>query len=107
MELPRLEPLWNQYRERGLSIVAVEANRDRERATTFIDENDLTYHFLETEEGNDVVGELYGVHVFPTSFLIDGQGRVMFCHVGFDEGDEEGLEKEILNLFAGSERASR
>jgi hypothetical protein len=29
----------------------------------------------------------------------------MYCHIGFEEGDEEGLEKEILELFAGSEQA--
>lgn len=102
-----MEPLWNQYKERGLSVVAVEANGDTERAKKFIEENQLTYHFLETEEGNDVVGDLFDVHVFPTSFLVDEQGRVMYCHIGFEEGDEEGLEEEILDLFAGSERASR
>ena len=105
MELPRLEPLWNKYKERGFSVVVVEANRDTGRAKKFIEENKLTYHLLETEEDNEVVGDVFDVHVFPTSFLIDKQGRVMYCHIGFEEGDEEGLEKEILGLFASSEQA--
>ena len=98
MELPRLEPLWKKYGEKGLSIIAVEAVRDTERAKTFIEESALTYHLLENDEGADVVGDTFEVHSFPTSFLIDGEGRIMFCHVGFEEGDEERLEKEILRL---------
>ena len=50
MELPRLEPLWKKYRDRGFSIVAVEATGDRERAVQFIEKNGLTYHLLEAEE---------------------------------------------------------
>jgi peroxiredoxin len=107
VELPRLEPLWSKYKGRGLSVIAVEANRDTERATKFAEENNLTYHLLETEEDNDVVGDLFGVHSFPTSFLIDGQGRVMYYHLGFEEGDEAGLEKEILDLLDGVAQAHR
>lgn len=107
MELPRLEPLWQKYQDRGFSVIVVEAARDTERATKFIEENKLTYYLLETEEDNDVVDEVFDVHVFPTSFLIDQEGRVMYCHIGFEEGDEAGLEREILDLFAESEQASR
>ncbi|UCH83239.1 MAG: TlpA family protein disulfide reductase [Candidatus Latescibacterota bacterium] len=98
MELPRLEPLWKKYGEKGLSVIAIEAVRDTERAKSFIDENELSYHLLENDENNDVVRETFGVRSFPTSFLIDDEGRIMYCHVGFEAGDEEQLEKEILHL---------
>jgi len=74
VELPRLEPLWNRYREKGLSVIAIEARRDSDRARTFIDANKLTYHLLENDAQHDVVGGTYGVGSFPTSFLIDGDG---------------------------------
>ena len=98
MELPRLEPLWKKYGDKGLSVVAIEARRDRERAEKFFDENKLTYHLLENDEENDVVRETFGVQAFPTSFLVDSDGRIMYCHIGFEKGDEEQLEKEILEL---------
>ncbi len=99
MELPRLEPLWIKYKERGFSVVAIEAARDTDRARTFIEENKLTYHMLENGEDNDVVDSMFNVHVFPTSYVVDKEGRVMYCHIGFEEGDEAVLEKEILSLF--------
>ncbi|NIO29828.1 MAG: redoxin domain-containing protein [Candidatus Latescibacteria bacterium] len=98
MELPRLEPLWQKYRDKGLSIVAVEATRDRERALKFIDKHNLTYHLLEAEEEKRVVKEKFGIKWFPTSFLIDRERRIMICHVGFRAGDEVKLEQEILRL---------
>jgi len=107
VELPRLEPLWEKYRAKGLSIVVIEADRDTERATKFIEDNKLTYHLLETEEDNDVVVDVFGIESFPTSFLIDRDGKIIYCHVGFDEGDEEGLEREILELFTDSDQATR
>jgi peroxiredoxin len=95
-----LEPLWKKYKDRGFSVVAVEARRDTERAAKFIEDNDLTYHLLETAEDNDVVDSVFDVHSFPTSYLIDGKGKIMNCHVGFEKGDEEGLEREILHLMS-------
>jgi thioredoxin-related protein len=98
--LPRLEPLYEQYKSEGLSIVAVEGKRDRERAEKFINDKGLTYTFLETGEGkNDVVREDFKVRSFPTAFLVDGQGKIMFVHVGFSRGDEIRLEKEIKLLM--------
>jgi peroxiredoxin len=98
VELPRLEPLWQKYRDKGFSVVAVEATRDRERALKFIGQNNLTYHLLEAEEEKNVVKEKFGIKWFPTSFLIDREGRIMICHVGFHAGDEVELEKDILRL---------
>jgi peroxiredoxin len=98
VELPRLEPLWEKYRDKGFSVVAIEATRDRERALKFIERNGLTYHLLEAEEEKGSVKEKFGIKWFPTSFLIDRDGRIMICHVGFRAGDEVELEKEMLKL---------
>jgi peroxiredoxin len=98
VELPRLEPLWKKYRDRGFSVVAVEATQDRKRAVQFIEKNNLTYHLLEAEEEKLVVKKKFGIKWFPTSYLIDREGRIMICHVGFRAGDEAKLEKEILKL---------
>jgi peroxiredoxin len=100
VELPRLEPLHKTYNDQGLAIVAVERSRDTERAKKFIADNTLTYVFLENGEGDaEVVRRVFGVTTFPTSFLIDREGRVIHVHVGFEAGDEKELESQIRELL--------
>lgn len=100
MELPRLESLWQKYQDQGLTILAVESNRDTERALEFIAESGLTFPMVEDLEGDHgVLTEKLPVFGFPTSFLVDRSGRIMFSHLGFDEGDEQKLEEEILLLL--------
>ena len=100
MELPRLEPLWQKYRDKGLSIVAVERRRDTEGALKFINENNLTFHFLENGEGDgEVVRSLFNVRGFPTTYVIDEDGKIMYFHYGFSAGDEVKIEEEIKTLL--------
>ena len=100
MELPRLQPLYDKYRDQGLEVVAIEARGDTERALAFIEEKGLTYTFLEngTDEA-DVVGQIFGIYGVPTSFVVDREGRVMYAHLGFELGDEAKLEEEIKTLL--------
>jgi len=101
VELPRLEPIWQRYRDQGLVIAAVEANRDRERAEAFLADNPLSYYLLENGDGaEEVVRRLFQVRAFPTTLIADRQGRVLFYHLGFEPGDEERLEQEVLRLLA-------
>jgi peroxiredoxin len=97
--LPRLQPLYEEYRDRGFDIVAVEAQHDTERAKKLIADKGLTFTFLEDTKEANVVRGTFGVHGFPTSFLIDRDGRVMYYHLGFDPGDEERLADEIETLL--------
>jgi len=100
VELPRLQPLYEKYNDQGFEIVAVDGKRDTERATKFIEENGLTYTMLENAEDDaEIVGSVFKVRAYPSSFLIDRDGKVMYFHLGFEEGDEEHLEEEILSLL--------
>ena len=100
MELPRLQPLYEKYKDQGFEVIAVESKRDTERATKFIEEKGLSYTLVENgEEDNEVVASIFKVRSFPTSFVIDREGKVMFYHLGFEPGDEEHIEEEILELL--------
>ncbi len=100
MELPRVEELYKKYRDRGFAVVAIEAARDTDRALKVIKEHNLTFDMLETEEDNDVVDDVFAVQGFPTVFMIDRDGKIVYSHLGFEEGDEAKLEREILALLA-------
>jgi len=100
VELPRLQPLYEQYKDQGFTVVVIDGKRQTELAEKFIEKHGLTYTALETGEGDaDVVAGTFGVRSFPTSFLIDREGRIMYSHLGFEEGDEVKLAKEIETLL--------
>ena len=100
MELPRLQPLYETYKDQGFSVVVVDGKRQTDLATKFIEKHGLTYTALENgEDDAEVVKTVFGVQSFPTSFLIDRNGRVMYSHLGFEAGDEEHLAEEIESLL--------
>ena len=52
---------------------------------------------------NGKVGrELYKIRGTPTTLIINGDGKVVFRHVGYYEGMEEVLKKEIQDLIGGA-----
>jgi peroxiredoxin len=100
VELPRLEPLFLKYRDTGFQVIAVERNRDTEGATKFFEENELSYTLLENgKDDEEVVRSTFGIRLFPTSYLVDQNGKIVRAHVGFSAGDEEKLEEEIVALL--------
>lgn len=99
--MPRLEPIWQKYRGKGLTVVAIERTRRTDMAKKFIADNHLTYRFLEDGDGaREVVRKVFGVRGFPTSYLIDRRGRVVFVHRGFEPGDEATIDTEVARLLA-------
>lgn len=99
-ELPRLEAIWNEYKDAGLKVVAVEATGQREASQRFIKQNGLSYTFLENgKEGEEVVESLFRIEMFPTTLIVDKAGIVRHRHTGFRPGFEKQLISEIKDLL--------
>jgi len=100
VEVPRLQPLYEKYNDQGFEIVAVDGMRDTERSIKFIEKYGLTFTMLENADGDaEVARTIFKVSGYPTSFLINRAGKVMFVHLGFEKGDEDKIEEEILRLL--------
>lgn len=98
--MPVFEQLWQKYKKKGFSVIAVEVDRVKGDAQKFIAEKNLTYHFLETEKNKrDIAHKIFKVDGTPSFFLIDPNSKVFFFYEGFTDGMEQNIEKDILKLF--------
>jgi DsbE subfamily thiol:disulfide oxidoreductase len=74
-EMPSMERLYQEFRGKGLEIVAVNIKEKRQDALAFAKELKLTYPVLLDPEGE--VGLLYGAFGLPATYLIDRKGVVL------------------------------
>lgn len=85
-------------RETGLRVVAISIDADDAPVAEWMRRHPLPFQVLRDPDG--AVAEQLGMKQMPTSFLLDGQGRVRARHDGFREEDEPALEREIRALMA-------
>jgi RNA polymerase sigma factor (sigma-70 family) len=85
-ELPQLQRLYNELKDKGLEIIAIDNGDSDERIQEVAKDSKLTFPIvIGGENGNFVIGEKYGVAAYPTNFLIDANGKVLWRGAGFDE----------------------
>ena len=95
-----MQPLYEKYKDRGFQIVVIDGLNMTEEALKFIEENKLTYTFLENGEGDEeIVSNVFGIRAYPSSFLIDQEGKIRYFHLGFEAGDEVEYEEQIVSLL--------
>jgi hypothetical protein len=95
--LPHLADLADRYGPGELRIVIVDASNRREMTGKALEEAGVSMTVLVDDK--DVSGEEYGVFATPTTFIVDGRGRLVFKHIGFSPGMEHMFEKEINLLL--------
>jgi peroxiredoxin len=79
-EMPSMERLYREHKDRGLVVVAVSVDADPAVVRPF-----LTEHRLSFAAGVDPkmeVASRYGVRALPSSFLVDREGRMMAFALG-------------------------
>ena len=102
-EAPHLTALLNQYRDKGLAVVAVNGyDETRQEVERFARANGLTHPIALM--GQKVAEEKYTVASYPVTFLIDHRGTVADYHLDFEQGDERLLAKAIARLLAEREK---
>ena len=74
-EMPSMERLYQEFKGKGLEIVAVNVKDKRPDALAFYRKLQLTYPVVLDPEGE--VGLLYGAFGLPVSYLIDRKGVVL------------------------------
>ncbi len=99
VEMPALENLWQRYRERGLVVLALSADRDNlKQVGRLIKEGGYSFPVLLDTEGE--VRKTYEVRALPTTYLIGRDGRFIGRIIGEREWDSAEGRKLIEILLS-------
>jgi peroxiredoxin len=100
---PKLQDLSAKYSEVGFRVVAISEDEaeDKDKIPSFAQ----TYgaKFMIGWDENKSAARHYKPETMPTSFLIDKKGIVRFSHVGYHDGEEVAIEKELKELLDESD----
>ena len=96
-ELPQLDRLAKEYAAKGVVIVAVNIDKQRENAERMVKQLGVSLPVLLDPAGS--VAGTYDLPKMPTSFVIDKKGIVRFVNEGFDgPKDVDRFKQELDEL---------
>ncbi|MDT8860071.1 thiol-disulfide oxidoreductase ResA [Alkalihalobacillus sp. MEB130] len=79
-EMPIMEELYEEYKEKGVEIIAVNANEPKLTVERFANRHGLTFP-IAIDNGLNVI-EAYGIRPLPTTILIDEHGVIVRVFTG-------------------------
>ncbi len=94
-EMRDFELLFQQYKNQGLRIIAINIKQDRETANAFISNLNLSYDVLLDNNGD--IAEEYGVSSLPAAFILDRDGNLHTRVLG--ETPAEVFDKTLRSLL--------
>lgn len=102
-ELPELEKLVEKYGDRGFRVFGINGDGTVDRAKVRPYVKALGFDFTVIPDPDGEIRRRFQVEVFPTTFLVDGEGGVVHRQVGYRQGDEAILEKALLEILPSPE----
>jgi cytochrome c-type biogenesis protein len=80
IEMPEFQEAYDEHRENGFTILAVNNQERAEQVTEFGEELNLTFPLLMDERGD--IQAQYGVVNYPSTYLIGPDGVILDRHLG-------------------------
>jgi thiol-disulfide isomerase/thioredoxin len=93
MEMPSMETVYQELKNEGLEILAVDVQEGRKDVTDFITSYKLTFPAALDPAGN--IAAIYGIEAFPTTYIIDRNGGIITRVIGAINWNTP----ELINAF--------
>jgi cytochrome c biogenesis protein CcmG/thiol:disulfide interchange protein DsbE len=93
---PWMAEMQQKYGPKGLVVVAVNVDKKRSDAERFLEKTPASFTVVYDEAGTTPAA--YAVKGMPSSYLIDGTGKVTFVERGFLDEHKADLEQRIAAL---------
>lgn len=94
---PWMAQMHEQYKARGLRIVAVNLDKTPAAADRFLARYPAPFDLVFNPDGS--IAEQFKVAGMPHAFLIDRQGRQVDDHIGFLPAGREAMQARIIQLL--------
>ena len=99
-ELNTIKDLYEEWQEEtGVKLVAVSIDDTKSvgRVKPFVNGNDWPYEVY-LDQNSDLKRAMNVVNI-PHTFIVDGNGEVVWQHAGYQEGGEEELIEKVRELL--------
>lgn len=100
-EMPSMQRLHKEMQGRPLSILAVNVEESKSKVWRFKKLLDVSFTTLLDSKGE--VARAWDIQIYPTSYLIDGEGQVRYGAQGALEWDSEKVKQLIETLMSKQE----
>jgi len=102
-EMPSMEQLHREYKERGLVVLAVSQDQGPIREVqAFAQELKLSFSVWHDRDG--LVGRQYSIPGVPTSYLVGADGRIAYRALGEYDWSGPEARRAVERLLAARER---
>jgi cytochrome c biogenesis protein CcmG/thiol:disulfide interchange protein DsbE len=93
-EIPDFIAVYDKYRDEGVQFIGV-SNEDTATIKDFADEYGINYILL--VDRNSVIMNQWGIRAIPTTFILDGNGQIIYKNVGMMTREQlEGAIEDLL-----------
>ena len=90
--------------EADLEVVAVSIDDARLKASAKAIANSRGWEFICVYDENQELKRAMNVSLTPQSFVVDGEGNIIFSHSGYTPGSEQLLFDKIVELKKGQKK---
>ena len=94
--VPHLNDLQNLFKDKDFKIISINSYDSKEDVKSFCQKHKVDYTVL--LNGKEIA-EKYGVCGFPTFFIIDNTGKIIYSHAGYETSLQLKIEQIIKNAL--------
>jgi cytochrome c biogenesis protein CcmG/thiol:disulfide interchange protein DsbE len=95
---PWMTTMLERYGEQGLAVVAVNLDRNRQAADTFLGK--FPAPFVVAFDPAGKTAEAFHVQAMPSSFLVSRDGTIVYSHEGFEQAKAAAVEDRIKEALS-------
>jgi cytochrome c biogenesis protein CcmG/thiol:disulfide interchange protein DsbE len=96
-ELPMLDAIAGRLHKRGVEVVAVSVDQERENVDKFLEARPR-WNLTIAHDPKGAIADTFQPDKMPTSYVIDRAGIVRYVNSGFEPADAKEIEQHLVEL---------